>query len=242
MNNINCEKQADCKKQSEQSRKTGRIVLLRHGQTPWSVSGQHTGRTNIPLTDTGCEQAKAAGERLRKAFPNGFARVCVSPLRRAQQTAQLAGFHGETLDDMAEWDYGQAEGLTRQYVAEHLGEDDWVVWRQDPSSLPETLTESLGSERDEVLPNGETVHIRAGRGESLEEIAARADNVIAEVKQNIEKGEDVLLVAHGHFLQILTAQWIGVEPSFAGSWLMNTAQFAILDYHNGQPVITKWNA
>lgn len=65
----------------------GRLVLLRHGQTVWSESGQHTGRTNIPLTDTGCEQARSAGERLREAFPNGFdqgcmfASPCVAPSR-----------------------------------------------------------------------------------------------------------------------------------------------------------------
>ena len=72
----------------------GRLVLLRHGQTVWSESGQHTGRTNIPLTDIGCDQARAAGERLREAFPQGFAQGCMfaSPLRRAQQTAQLAGY------------------------------------------------------------------------------------------------------------------------------------------------------
>ena len=91
----------------------GRLVLLRHGQTVWSESGQHTGRTNIPLTDIGCDQARAAGERLREAFPQGFAQGCMfaSPLRRAQQTAQLAGYGDfEVLPEIAEWDYGRAEG------------------------------------------------------------------------------------------------------------------------------------
>ena len=70
----------------------GRLVLLRHGQTVWSESGQHTGRTNIPLTDIGCDQARAAGERLREAFPQGFAQGCMfaSPLRRAQQKLRRA--------------------------------------------------------------------------------------------------------------------------------------------------------
>lgn len=63
----------------------GRLVLLRHGQTVWSESGQHTGRTNIPLTDIGCDQARAAGERLREAFPQGFAQgVMGSPVRCAE--------------------------------------------------------------------------------------------------------------------------------------------------------------
>ena len=92
----------------------GRLVLLRHGQTVWSESGQHTGRTNIPLTDIGCDQARAAGERLREAFPQGFAQGCMfaSPLRRAQQTAQLAGYGDfDVLPEIAEWDYGRAEVL-----------------------------------------------------------------------------------------------------------------------------------
>ena len=89
----------------------GRLVLLRHGQTVWSESGQHTGRTNIPLTDIGCDQARAAGERLREAFPQGFAQGCMfaSPLRRAQQTAQLAGYGDfDVLPEIAEWDENAA--------------------------------------------------------------------------------------------------------------------------------------
>ena len=126
----------------------GRLVLLRHGQTVWSESGQHTGRTNIPLTDTGCEQARAAGERLREAFPNGFDQGCMfaSPLRRAQQTAQLAGYGDfKVLDEIAEWDYGRAEGRTRQEVSE-AGGFQWDVWRDGPRSLPESL-EATGLRR-----------------------------------------------------------------------------------------------
>ena len=85
----------------------GQLVLLRHGQTVWSVSGQHTGRTDIPLTPAGQDQAEQAGERLCGAFPDGFAagHVFVSPLRRARQTAALAGYPQATvLDDLAEWD------------------------------------------------------------------------------------------------------------------------------------------
>lgn len=119
----------------------GRLVLLRHGQTVWSESGQHTGRTNIPLTDIGCDQARAAGERLREAFPQGFAQGCMfaSPLRRAQQTAQLAGYGDfKVLPEIAEWDYGRAEGRTRQDVSA-AGGFAWDVWRDGPRSLPESL-------------------------------------------------------------------------------------------------------
>ena len=103
--------------------KAGFLVLLRHGQTFWSESGQHTGRTNIPLTEVGRQQAMDAGARLREAFPEGFDPECVfsSPLKRACQTAELAGFaqHG-ILDGIAEWDYGRAEGRTRQQVSDLL--------------------------------------------------------------------------------------------------------------------------
>lgn len=119
----------------------GRLVLLRHGQTVWSESGQHTGRTNIPLTDIGCDQARAAGERLREAFPQGFAQGCMfaSPLRRAQQTAQLAGYGDfKVLPEIAEWDYGRAEGRTRQEVSA-VGGFAWDVWRDGPQALPESL-------------------------------------------------------------------------------------------------------
>ena len=123
----------------------GRLVLLRHGQTVWSESGQHTGRTNIPLTDIGCDQARAAGERLREAFPQGFAQGCMfaSPLRRAQQTAQLAGYGDfKVLPEIAEWDYGRAEGRTRQDVSA-AGGFAWDVWRDGPQALPESL-EAIG--------------------------------------------------------------------------------------------------
>ncbi len=124
----------------------GRLVLLRHGQTVWSESGQHTGRTNIPLTDIGCDQVRAAGERLREAFPQGFAQGCMfaSPLRRAQQTAQLAGYGDfKVLPEIAEWDYGRAEGRTRQDVSA-AGGFVWNVWRDGPRSLPRITGGRLG--------------------------------------------------------------------------------------------------
>lgn len=191
----------------------GRLVLLRHGQTVWSESGQHTGRTNIPLTDIGCDQARAAGERLREAFPQGFAQGCMfaSPLRRAQQTAQLAGYGDfKVLPEIAEWDYGRAEGRTRQDVSA-AGGFAWDVWRDGPRSLPE----SLEGDWVETLPNGEQVPVHNGPGETVEETAARTREAIAAVKPLLDAGNDVLLVAHAHVLRILTSQWLGVDPHFA---------------------------
>jgi probable phosphoglycerate mutase len=99
------------------------MVLLRHGATEWSLSGQHTGRTDIPLLGLGREQALAAGDLLRGMT---FAQVLTSPLLRACETCTLAGFDGELDPDLLEWDYGAYEGLTSAEIrAERPG---WSLW------------------------------------------------------------------------------------------------------------------
>jgi broad specificity phosphatase PhoE len=102
------------------------VYLARHGETAWSLSGQHTGRTDLPLTERGERQARALGERLRGA---NFAAVLTSPSQRARRTAELAGFGGlaDTDPDLAEWDYGQYEGRrTAEILAERPG---WFLFR-----------------------------------------------------------------------------------------------------------------
>jgi len=102
---------------------TSRMVLLRHGATEWSLSGQHTWRTDIPLLEVGCEQARAAGGLLRSMK---FAQVLTSPLLRAVETGDLAGFDGEPDPDLLEWDYGAYEGMTSAQIrAERPG---WTLW------------------------------------------------------------------------------------------------------------------
>ena len=102
------------------------VYLARHGETAWSLSGQHTGRTDLPLTDRGERQARALGERLRGAH---FVKVLTSPSQRARRTAELAGFSSaaEIDPDLAEWDYGQYEGRrTADILAERPG---WFLFR-----------------------------------------------------------------------------------------------------------------
>ncbi|MEP6952547.1 MAG: histidine phosphatase family protein [Solirubrobacteraceae bacterium] len=125
------------------------VWLIRHAATEWSKSGQHTGRTDMPLLDEGRDAARALPERLKG---HDFARVLVSPLSRARETAELAGL-GERMelrDDLMEWDYGDYEGLTTKRIREDRPE--WYLWRDG-------------------VPNGETT----------EHVAARADRIIAEV-------------------------------------------------------------
>ena len=216
----------------------GFLVLLRHGQTVWSESGQHTGRTDIPLTAEGERQARDAGTRIQTAFPQGFGENCVyaSPLKRAQQTASLAGFAPRTLPALAEWDYGRAEGRTRQEVSA-VGGFAWDVWRDGPQALPE----SLEGDWIETLPNGEQVPVPNGPGETVEEAAARTREAIATVKPLLDAGNDVLLVAHAHVLRILTSQWLGVDPHFARLLRLDTAHYCVLSQYKGDNVIEHWN-
>ena len=102
------------------------LVLVRHGETAWSISGQHTGLTDIPLTDAGREQARSLAARLSE---RPYARVLTSPLGRAVETCRLAGFgdRAETRDELLEWDYGDYEGRTTPDV--RTERPDWLLWR-----------------------------------------------------------------------------------------------------------------
>jgi broad specificity phosphatase PhoE len=102
------------------------VYLVRHGETEWSLSGQHTGSTDIPLTDNGKEVAREVGEKLKGV---DFAAVWSSPMSRAIDTARLAGFeHHVRLDDnLKEWDYGDYEGKTTAEIRETR--PDWFLWR-----------------------------------------------------------------------------------------------------------------
>ncbi|HEY1827727.1 MAG TPA: histidine phosphatase family protein [Acidimicrobiales bacterium] len=100
-----------------------RAVLLRHGATEWSLSGQHTGRTDLPLLEQGREQAQAAGRLLETM---AFAQVLASPLQRASETCRLAGFEGAPEPDLMEWDYGAYEGLTTTEIRK--ARPGWSLW------------------------------------------------------------------------------------------------------------------
>lgn len=107
----------------------GRLVVARHGQTEWSRSGRHTGRTDLPLLAEGEAQARALGDRLRG---HRFAAVCTSPRQRARRTCELAGFGDQAVTDpdLAEWDYGELEGLTTPEI--RAGLPGWVLWTDGP--------------------------------------------------------------------------------------------------------------
>jgi probable phosphoglycerate mutase len=122
------------------------VYLARHGETAWSLSGQHTGLTDIPLTERGERNARRLGERLRGLT---FARVFSSPLQRARRTCELAGFaaHAEVDPQMVEWNYGKYEGRTTADV--HRERPGWQLFR-DGCPGGETVPE-IGARADAVL-------------------------------------------------------------------------------------------
>ena len=151
---------------------SGRMVLLRHGATEWSESGQHTGRTDIPLLALGCEQAKAAGELVRQFGPTTFGQVLTSPLVRAEETCTLAGYTGEPEPDLMEWDYGDYEGLTSAEIRKIR--PGWTLWDE---GVPEGERASdVGRRADRVIErarNLETDTLCVAHGHVLRVLTAR---------------------------------------------------------------------
>jgi len=184
------------------------IYLARHGETTWSLTGQHTGLTDLPLTERGEQNARALGERL---VGLSFAKVFTSPLQRAARTCELTGFGDvAAVDrDLLEWNYGQYEG--RRTAEIHAERPDWQLFRDG-------------------CPGGE----------SPDQVGARADRALSRLRA--VQG-DVLLFSSGHFLRVLAARWLGLEPAAGRFFLLSTASLSALGYeHNlSQPVIRLWD-
>jgi probable phosphoglycerate mutase len=128
------------------ARSGAEVYVVRHGETLWSTSGQHTGTTDIPLTDEGIRQADLLGKRLAG---HEFVRVLTSPLGRARETCRLAGLGAGALvrEDLREWDYGEYEGLTSPQIRE--GNPDWDLWRDGCPGGEQP--EDVGARVDSVL-------------------------------------------------------------------------------------------
>jgi probable phosphoglycerate mutase len=184
------------------------IFLARHGETAWSLSGQHTGVTDLPLTARGEQNARSLAGRLRGV---SFTRVFTSPLQRARRTCELAGFGGvaDIDPDLVEWNYGEYEGVTTaEILAKRPG---WQLFRDG-------------------CPGGE----------SPGQIGSRADRVVARLRGI---PGNTLLFSSGHFLRVLTARWLGLEPGAGRYFVLSTASLSALGYEHdtSEPVIRLWN-
>lgn len=152
--------------------RTWQVFLLRHGQTEWSRDGRHTGRTDVPLTEAGREEARLAGDALRG---HRFGRVLVSPLQRARETAALAGLDGDGVrasDALQEWDYGDYEGLSwAEIQARRPG---WFLWRDGcpGGEMPEDVGRRVDPVVAELSRAGDDVLVVA-HGHLLRVLASR---------------------------------------------------------------------
>jgi len=222
---------------------TPRCFIIRHGETEWSLSGKHTGTSDIPLTSNGEKRVRATGRALvgddRLIVPRQLVHIFVSPRSRAQKTLELLDLgchdpypwqisHAQTsevrstatvtvTEDIREWDYGDYEGITSAEI-KRLREEKaqklpWDIWRDG-------------------CPGGE----------SPEQVMERVDRLIHEIKEKHHKsvigkpkGEtvngDVLVVGHGHILRAFAIRWIG-KPLSETAFLMEAGGVGTLSYEH----------
>jgi broad specificity phosphatase PhoE len=191
----------------------GELVILRHGETQWSRARRHTGRTDVPLTARGEQQARAMAAPLAR---RQVVRVLTSPALRARRTTELVGLDSAEPDpDLWEWDYGGYEGRTSAEIRRER--PGFYLWR------------------DGTVP-GDAAH----PGESVADVGRRVDAVLSRVRPLLGQG-DVVLVAHGHVLRILTARWLGLEPVGGRLFALDTGTVSTLGTEHDHPVITAWN-
>jgi len=218
-----------------------RLFVVRHGETEWSISGQHTGRTDIPLTKKGEESIRSKASNIvgtgKLIDPATLGAAIVSPLQRAKNTFHIlfeavpedqrpqpiiADLNNPKPDDVdvREWHYGDYEGLLAEQI--HERNPKWTIWYDG-------------------CPGGE----------SVEEMTERVDKVIAKVHEihrlYFEEGKgkrDVILVAHGHFNRVLISRWIEFKLCLGTHFNVEPASVALLTYNHRnlkEPALTGLN-
>jgi broad specificity phosphatase PhoE len=190
-----------------------RVLLLRHAETAWTLTGQHTGRTELELTSAGEREASATAPLLRKIIgPEGLDALYVSPRKRARQTLELAlgvSVEPRVSELLAELDYGAYEGLTPAQIHERA--PGWSIWED---GCPE--------------------------GESVADVGARADQFIRLLVER-HFGQTVCAVAHGHLLRILSARFVGLEARQGSIFSIKTSSIAEVVRKDQSFVLSRWN-
>jgi probable phosphoglycerate mutase len=185
------------------------LWLIRHGETEWSLSGQHTSRTDIALTEHGRKRAEELRDYLKGT---AFNAVFVSPMQRARETCQIAGFGSQAVvdDNLKEWDYGVYEGKTTAEIRAQI--PGWSVWK------------------DPIVD-----------GETAEQVGTRADHVISRSLAASLGGGNVALFAHAHILRILAARWLGLAATEGSLFALGTGSVSVLGWERETRVISSWN-
>ncbi|GAA6044252.1 hypothetical protein JCM8097_002092 [Rhodosporidiobolus ruineniae] len=197
-----------------------RVFVVRHGETEWSLSGQHTGRTDLPLTANGESTIRALGKRIvgpgQVLDPAHIKHAFVSPRQRARKTFELLFESAEkvpensTEEEVREWDYGVAEGKKTADIRKEIGES-WDIWND---GCPE--------------------------GESAQEMSDRCDRMIQRIVEltaahhgnegNPECAGDILIVSHGHFSRCFITRWLRLELDHGRRFGAETGALHVLGY------------
>jgi broad specificity phosphatase PhoE len=206
------------------------LWLIRHGETEWSADGRHTSRTDIPLTAHGRLRAKELGEYLAGTK---FAAVLRSPMLRAKETCEIAGFGDVAVvdDGLKEWDYGVYEGRTTKEIQAEI--PGWSVWK-DAIVGGETV-EQVGARADGVIARA-----LAAAGDAMSDAIKPASDV-GHPSASGDGVARVLLFAHAHILRILAARWIGLEARAGALFALGTGSVSVLGWERETRVVERWN-
>ena len=201
------------------------LWLVRHGETEWSAAGKHTSRTDVLLTGHGREMAAKLGQYMAATQ---FAAVLRSPMGRARETCEIAGYGDVAVVDegLMEWDYGVYEGRTSKEIQAEI--PGWSVWTS-PILGGETV-EHVGERADGVIARA-----LAFRAEPTSESRA--------VGRPTAGGDvaRVALFAHAHILRILAARWVGLAARDGSRFGLGTGSVSVLGWERETRVIQKWN-
>lgn len=190
-----------------------KLLIVRHGATEWSVTGQHTGTTDIPLTELGLEQADLAQKAAAKVVGNALSTAIIytSPLQRARVTAEIVtGRRSEDFivtSNLVEYNYGDYEGLTPSQIRDLR--PGWDIWRDG-------------------CPGGE----------STEDVGERA---LAFIKEAESHDRLVVAFAHGHIIRILGACAVGLAAAQGQIFTLDTATLSMIEDIRGKRVVKLWN-
>ena len=207
---------------------SSKVYLFRHGETEWSKNGRHTGKTDLPLTAAGESRISKSAERLiaedSLIAPSHIHKIFVSPRQRAKKTLELLNLPKsipiEQTELIAEWDYGDYEGLTSREINEKLGHT-WNVFRDG-------------------CPNGD----------DQDKVTDRVDELIALIRSIHKKADladsraDIMIVAHGHILRSFAARWIRDPVTNGTRFAYDAGGAGVLGYEHGsldEPTIECWN-
>ena len=190
------------------SNPANRLWLARHGETEWSASGRHTSFTDLDLTAAGEQEARGLAQRLTGVE---FARVLTSPRLRARRTAELAGFSDVEVVEVVEdlREWDYGEDEGLTTPEIRVDRPGWTVWSDGPKG-----------------------------GESAEDVARRADRIVALVRA--AEGP-VLAFSHGHFSRVLAARWLGLHVAAGAHLRLSTASLSVLGWERETAVVDHWN-